>query len=222
MGSAESSEPKPVARPMTRTPTVMMSNPAIRARLDWRLAGAGLRPEGRLDPCRAGRERRNAPRPTGLVPAEPAWPTGPLGLEGPLGLKEPLELERSVGSAGRGPAGPVEPTGPGPVGPAGRGPAGPVEPTGPGPVEPAGRGPAGPVEPAGLAGSAGPAGRGPGTAEPRGRAWPPRSLELQDTIRLPVTFAVLVRGLFPWLHHVVLGPAVYRRSVCPGPGLARP
>jgi hypothetical protein len=72
----------------------------------------------------------------------------------------------------------------------------------------------------GMTGSDGPEGpdcRGSGTAGSRGLAWPPRSLELQDTIRLPVTFAVSARGLFPWLHPVVLGLAAYRRSVCRGP-----
>jgi hypothetical protein len=61
---------------------------------------------------------------------------------------------------------------------------------------------------AGLAGAAGPdaAGRGaagpdaagfPGAAGSRGLAWPPRSLPAEDTIRLPVTFAVSARGPFP-------------------------
>ena len=54
--------------------------------------------------------------------------------------------------------------------------------------------------PVGMTGSGGPggaAGRGPGTAGPCGLAWPPRSLELPDTMGLPVTFAVSARGLFP-------------------------
>jgi hypothetical protein len=54
----------------------------------------------------------------------------------------------------------------------------------------------------GPGGGGGLARLGPGTAGPGGLAWPPRSLELQDTIRLPVTFAVSARGLFLWLHHV--------------------
>ena len=51
--------------------------------------------------------------------------------------------------------------------------------------------------PEGAEGAEGAGGRGPGTAGPCGLAWPPRSLELPDTIGLPVTFAVSARGLFP-------------------------
>ena len=82
--------------------------------------------------------------------------------------------------------------------------------------------PAGPGKPGGPGGPAEPASRGPGTAGPCGRARPPRSLVLQDTIRLPVTFAVSALGLSPWLRHVWPGPGAYRRSVCPGPGPVPP
>ena len=83
-------------------------------------------------------------------------------------------------------------------------------------------GPSGLVGITGSEGPEGPAWRGPGTAGPRGPAWPPRSLELLDTIGLPVTFAVSARGLFPWLRHVVQGPVAYRRSVYRAPGPTPP
>ena len=44
VGSAESSEPKPVARPMTRTPTATIAAAAIRVRFARLAAGAALRP----------------------------------------------------------------------------------------------------------------------------------------------------------------------------------
>jgi len=41
-----------------------------------------------------------------------------------------------------------------------------------------------------------------GAKRPRDLAWPRRSLAREDTIRLPVTFAVSGLGPFPWPHHV--------------------
>jgi hypothetical protein len=122
---------------------------------------------------------------------------GPSGLVGMTGLERPVwmtGLERPVGVTG------LER----PVGVTGS------------------RGAEGPEGSGGPEGVEGPTGRGPGTAGPCGLAWPPRSLELPDTIGLPVTFAVSARGLFPWLRHVLLGPVAYRRSVCRGRGPTPP
>jgi hypothetical protein len=213
---------------MTSTPTATMSSPTIRARLVCRLAGADLRPEPDDGPCRPGRDRRGAGL---MVPPGGAGPGGPGGLTEPLGLTGPVVLNGPELTGPSGLTGPVVLNGPELMGPLGvTGPAGAT-----GPVRRSGLtglkgsagltglvGPSGLVELKGSSGTAGLGGGGPGTTGSRGLAWPPRSLELRDTMRLPVTFAVSARGLFLWLRHVELGPVAYRTSACRGPGPAPP
>jgi hypothetical protein len=144
--------------------------------------------------------------------------TGPVALKWLSGLTEPLDE-----MAGTEPSGPVE--SPGETGGMeGMEPSGLVELMRSGVSGVSGT--CGGARTSGRSGtSGGPGGsarRGPGTAVPRGLAWPPRSLELQDTIRLPVTFAVSARDQSLWLRHVVLGPVAYRKSVCREPGPAPP
>src|SRR5690242_348099 len=74
-GSAESSEPNPLARPMTSTPMTTMASAAIFARLARRLGADGLRPEppgppGLEAPWRAGRVRPGDGR---AVPVACGW-----------------------------------------------------------------------------------------------------------------------------------------------------
>jgi hypothetical protein len=170
-----------------------------------------------------GSRAEGPPGPGGAGTGGPAAPTGRAGVTGPPGAR----ADGPAGPEGAGTEGPPGPKETGADGPAGSGGAGP---TGAGVSGSAGMAAA--VGSSGLRGSAlgskGSAGldglvwRGPGATEPRGLAWPPRSLELQDTIRLPVTFAVSARGLFPWLRHAELGPAAYRKSVCREPGPVPP
>ena len=83
VGSAESSEPKPVARPMTRTPTTTIAAAAMRERFARLAAGAALRP-GLPElgaTWRASRLPPGAAR-TALVPRDrrvtaPFWTAGP-------------------------------------------------------------------------------------------------------------------------------------------------
>src|SRR5208283_2681394 len=75
-GSAEGSEPKPVARPIASTPTATIATAAIRDRFARRVAGEDLRPglaAGLGAPCRAERAGR-AVRGLG---AGPFWSDGP-------------------------------------------------------------------------------------------------------------------------------------------------
>ena len=232
VGSAESSEPKPTARPMTSTPTATMASAAMRDRFARRIAGEDLRPglpaelgaTWRADRLPPGASRAGlAARGGGVVPFRPGAP--PMRSCGPV--SRPGGLTVSPGappvSPGTPPISPGPPRDtadqPGRVGDAllwagvqaGRGAvlAGrPVLAGGPG---------------APSSGRPGPRlSRGLGAKRPRGLAWPPRSFAGGDTIRLPVTFAVSGLGPFPWPHHVLPGPGACRRSACRGRGPAPP
>src|SRR4029077_20012676 len=87
----ESSVPKPVARPMTRTPTATIAAAAIRERFARLTAGAALRPglpelgatwrAGRLPPGAA--RKALVPRDRGMAPFWTAGPgPGPSGTSG--------------------------------------------------------------------------------------------------------------------------------------------
>ncbi len=168
VGSAEGSEPKPVARPITSTPTATMATAAMRERFDRRIAGEDMRPVLAAvlgATCRAGRLPPGASRAGRGRGAVPFWSDGP-----------------PVDSGGR-PFCPGTP--PGGLGPS-----------------PGGLGV--PSFRGGLTSCCPetPLSRGRGAKRPRGLAWPRRSLAGEDTIRLPVTFAVSGLGPFPWPHHV--------------------
>ncbi len=111
VGSAESSEPNPVARPMTRTPMATIATAAMRERFARRAAGEALRPglpelgatwrAGRLPPG-TGRVAL-VPRERRVPGAEGAeWVGGAKGLEGTAvaGGPEGIEVAGRVEGAG--------------------------------------------------------------------------------------------------------------------------
>ena len=175
VGSAEGSEPKPVARPITSTPTATMATAAMRDRFARRIAVEDLRPglaarlgatcQGeRLPPgtSRAGRARGG----------RPFWSDGPPAGSG----GRPFRSGMPPLCAGTPPRG---------LGPS-----------------PGGLGvPSFCTDPTSFCPGT-PLSRGLGAKRRRGLAWPRRSLAGEDTIRLPVTFAVSGLGPFPWPHRV--------------------
>src|SRR6266566_2909419 len=104
VGSAESSEPNPVARPMTRTPMATIATAAMRERFARRAAGEALRPglpelgatwrAGRLPPG-AG-QATLVPRARRVAGAEGAeWLGGATGIDG-AGGAEGIEVAEGI------------------------------------------------------------------------------------------------------------------------------